>query len=94
MRSRISLLRANRKRVRDAAMFFVAAELSRRNFRIERVWDESGADLKVASRRANSRLATRRSKSIVISEAAFTNPRCRAIFSSRPEIAPASLDDG
>jgi hypothetical protein len=39
-------------------MFFVAAELSRRNFRIELVWDESGADLRIASRRANSRLAT------------------------------------
>ena len=35
MPSRISLLRANRKRVRDAAMFFVAAELSRRNFGID-----------------------------------------------------------
>ena len=43
MPSRISLLRANRKRVRDTAMFFVAAELSRRNFRVERVWDESPA---------------------------------------------------
>jgi hypothetical protein len=50
----ISIRRASVGRVHDAALFYVAAELSRRNLKVERVFVDAGLDLEV-ERRGDSR---------------------------------------
>jgi hypothetical protein len=54
--SAIALRRPGNARVHDAAVFYVAAELSRRDLRIEELWHESGADLAVRRGRSDRTL--------------------------------------
>ncbi len=55
MPGRILIARPNRKRVHDAAVFYVAAELSRRHLRVEE-WlpRDTNADLRVTTRKGNA----------------------------------------